>query len=125
MNLGRTFLLAATLLTGCASGRYSLGATTAVGDVSAVEVLGRRPRIVVENEGPGLLRLDFEGPDGSRDDSVTVGVGVTARTLRGPVRVRLEPAGNEPIVWRLVATDCRGLRADVLVEHESGALGER
>lgn len=125
MQIDRRHLTVLLLLCSCASDRFSLGATTAPGDASEVQVLGRRPRVSVENEGPGRLHVHFDAPGDAWDDSVTLGVGVTMRTLPGPVRVRLEPLGDERAIWRLVARESTGLNADLLLEREALSRGKR
>ena len=123
MNMQRLrhlLLLLALLMTSCASGRYSLGGSTSPGNVSEVQVLGDQPRISVENLGPGRLHVTFDSPDDAVDESVTIDTGMATRTLPGPVRVRLEPVGGAHTVWRLTARRSGGLRADLLVERESG-----
>lgn len=123
MKLARLLFLVPVFLSGCASGRYSLGSTTASGTASEVLVLGRRPRVAVENDGPVPLRVDFDSPDDAWDCSVTPRAGVAERTLPGPVRVRLEPTGDGQAVWTLRAWEAAGLRVDLMLEPRS--LGPR
>jgi hypothetical protein len=119
MNAMRLLLLAALLLLpACASGRFSLGSSTAAGQASEILVLGAHPRIEVRNQGPGGLRVRFE-PAG-RGDPVVMELGEVGQidTLPGPVLVRLEPLGDERVSWRLVAWQCGGLRADLVLEGD-------
>ena len=125
MKRERFLLLALMLLGGCASDRYSLGSVTFPGNAAEVKVLGQRPKVAVENEGPGRLRVDFDSPDDAWDKSVTLGVGLASRRLPGPVRVRIEPIGSAHATWRLTAWRAGGLRADLVLEREESTSGKR
>lgn len=104
------------LLAACAGGRYSIGGTTPKGDLAEVLVLGSRPRIRVDNRGPGELQVRFLTPDVDDQQARRMDAMSTEHRLRGPVRVTLEALGPGPAHWKLEAWNSTGLRADMLVE---------
>jgi len=109
------------LLTACASDRYSVASSTGPGDRSEVEVLGGRPQVSVENEGPGELRVQLVDADGERHEQVLArGKRTEGLVLPGPVLVSMQPTGELRVAWRLLALRAAGLRVDVLVERVEG-----
>lgn len=104
------------LLSACASKRFSFGSSTAPGVRSEVLVLGSRPQVSVENEGPGELLLQLDSHGEHREEVVRPGELSAEHELRGPIRVGLEPLGAELVAWRLVAQRCTGLRADLILD---------
>jgi hypothetical protein len=110
------FVALLLLLGACASDRYSLASSTGAGDRSEVEVLGGRPQVSVENEGPGELRVllvDAEG--GRREELLAAGQWIDGVVLPGPVLVGLQPTGELRAAWRLLALRAAGLSVDLLV----------
>jgi hypothetical protein len=106
------------LLTACASDRYSVASSTGAGDRSEVEVLGGRPQVSMENEGPGELRVQLvDAEDGRHEEVLAQGERTEELVLSGPVLVAVEPTGELRATWRLLALRATGLRVDVLVER--------
>ena len=126
MKVSRTlFPIAALLLASCSADRYSLEGQTESGYASEVNVLGKEPRIQVKNKGPAELRVEFDSPDDSRDESLILGVESVVRTMLGPVRVRLTPIGSDRATWRVESHRSDGLAADLILEDSAGSAGER
>jgi len=113
-----SLLLGCALLTGCAGGRFGFGGTAVPGSASVVKVYGPHPRISVESKGPGRLHVTFDSSEDASDCEVVLDSGSVARSLPGPVLVRLESAGNEDVAWRLFAERAGGLRVDLIVKQE-------
>ena len=111
-------LVALALLASCHADRYSLGSALDAGQAAEIVVLGSRPRIEVENAGPGMVTVRFEAVKVDDEHEVELHAGSTSmRTLPGPVRVLLLAAAEEGCEYRLIAHGCEGLRADLLLEE--------
>jgi hypothetical protein len=105
------------LLTACASDRYSIAGSTPGGACSEVEVLGGRPQVSVENEGPGELRVQLvDAEDGRHEEVLAPGAQTEELVLPGPVLVAVEPTGELRAAWRLLALRATGLRVDLILE---------
>lgn len=117
-SLTRFFLLTLSLLlgVGCRSDRYSIGSTLAAEQQAEIEVFGHRPRILVENEGPGSLGVLFRGAGEEFGPSVLHPGAATMQTLFGPVKVRLIAVEGGGCDYQLTAHGCEGLAANLLDE---------
>lgn len=107
-----TIFLLAALLGACASHDYSLLGSTLPGTTSTVVVIGGRPSVHVVNGGPGELRVRIEGDSQRREHVLAMGEPAVEHTLRGPLRLYLQPLGPQQTSWRVVAHLASGLRLE-------------
>ena len=111
--LTRLATLACLAFASCGTTHYSLSHEFSNGVVAEIEVLGERPRITVENEGPDPLRVEFLGPAEEIVIGAVPALGATMQTLEGPVVVRMTAPKKGRCAFVIIAYASEGLAADL------------
>ena len=104
------------VLAACSSHRFSYSSITMAGRVAELTVDGARPRIEVENQGPGSLRVElFTSDDTLVFDRTLLPNSATTEMAPGPITLRLTTTDETPCEWRVEVWGSSGLQVDLNV----------
>lgn len=105
----------------CRSERYRMGVVIPAGTEAELLVFGNDLRIEVDNEGPGIVLLEFDSPDDALDEKVEFPMGTTTRSMPGPVRLRCTAIGTSGTSVDVRAWGANGMSLDQTPEPRTSS----